>query len=876
MVLNRGGDKVKELQDIDLKQLIEDETGQRFNREGYINCPFHADKTPSLSVKFFPDANKERFKCWGCEEKGDSLDFIMKSKNCNIVEAKKYLGLSVEKTIKEKHIESIKEYIKWQMEKPLEQKGCKKGFELIGIYEFVGTNNKPLYYKAKFLKPNGKKTASYYSFKEDGKVTSLRPETEVPYNLHNVLQGINDNKVVVFVEGEKDANMINNTFRNNSYVATSIKGCKDLSIINDENIKVYVLGDTGEAGDRYKWKIHKEFFKNSIEFKFINLPGIKQLGDNKDVTDWIEAGHNKKDLLKAFSRSLDLKDNYELQQDSKGIYKTIVKNTEEGALERKIYLTDFTLKEAARLVFIDEEIEGVKLKLKSCTGDLIERTGPSTSFDDVRSFKNFLGTLDLSFKGRIDDLTELKGWINRYWAIENESIFSGTQFIAEDEGLALVTNEGAIKDNNIETNKKSDKSDFISICDIEEISKKELIELKKHIFKFASADKSISIIGTILNNLCVYQNISVKAFLHHLLIVGESGSGKSTILQNVVAAILNYPRKDIKSIGLITPFALIKELSTGNYPILFDEFKPSLLDRYKVQKISDTLRNSYDRSTVSRSDKSFTTTNFQLTRPIIIAGEESYPNREKALINRSAIVYLSKNERTIENTEAMKWIIANEGILNKFGRSLINEAISLSVEDYKDIREKIKDRYKNLKDRPLNTAVNIATGIEIFNILLKKHKIKELKNYEKYIIQNINEEILDGGEDTKSTVEQMISLYNEMIEDGRALDPKEVIKKQGSLLFIRTNEMINQIHMFVNQVGSAEIIPLKASDFKKQAKKSGYLVKLSSKNIKVSGVQTKFDEYNVKKMRALNVDAIIEPELVIVSSEEQKIIEGVF
>ena len=57
-----------------------------------------------------------------------------------------------------------------------------------------------------------------------------------------------------------------------------------------------------------------------------------------------------------------------------------------------------------------------------------KKTGPATVFDDVRSFKNFLGTLDLfPLEGGVDDLTMLKGWINKYWAIENESIYSGTQ-----------------------------------------------------------------------------------------------------------------------------------------------------------------------------------------------------------------------------------------------------------------------------------------------------------------------------------------------------------------------------------------------------------------------------------------------------------------
>ena len=75
----------------------------------------------------------------------------------------------------------------------------------------------------------------------------------------------------------------------------------------------------------------------------------------------------------------------------------------------------------------------------------------------------------------------------------------------------------------------------------------------------------------------------------------------------------------------------------------------------------------------------------------------------------------------------------------------------------------------------------------------------------------------------------MLILYNDMIADGRAIEFKDVIKDRGDGLFIRTNEMINQIHVFVNEVGSAELVPLKASDFKKQAKKAGIPIKFKFK-----------------------------------------------
>ena len=66
------------IEDIDLKALIEQETGELFNRNGYIKCPFHAEKTPSMKVRFNPNTNKYMYHCFGCDEGGDAIDFIRK------------------------------------------------------------------------------------------------------------------------------------------------------------------------------------------------------------------------------------------------------------------------------------------------------------------------------------------------------------------------------------------------------------------------------------------------------------------------------------------------------------------------------------------------------------------------------------------------------------------------------------------------------------------------------------------------------------------------------------------------------------------------------------------------------------------------------
>ena len=865
---------MNELHDIDLKQLIENETGNKFNREGYIYCPFHNEKTGSMSIKYFPDTNKYKYKCWGCGESGDAIDFIMKHKGMNYKGAREYLGMENEKSAKELEVERIKGFIDWQIKKT----DVKKGYILKGLFTFVNTNNEIVYYKAKFLKPDGKKCSSYYHIEKDGdkdKVINSRGGDEIPYNLYNVIEGIKAGKTIIIVEGEKDANTVNSTLRGLNYVATSLKGVKDFSPLFRLDTKVFVIKDTGEAGEKYGQLIQEKIEDHCQEFKFVNLPGLKMLGDNKDVTDWLEAGNTKTDLLNAFKRSLDIKSRYDLQQDFRGIFKWVYSDKKEEW--NKIYLCDFNLVEAKRMRFIDEDIEGIKLVLKSCTGDLLERSGPSTVFDDVKSFKNFLGTLDLAFKGKTDDLTDLKSWINKYWAVENEELHQGIKFIKNGDEIKLITNEGTITKDKIDYSIKANKINDVDVISKETITKEELNELKKRIFKFAASDKTIPIIGTIINNLAVVHNQAIKEKLHHLLIVGESGSGKSTILTNVIAALLNYPSKDIKSIGLITNFGMIKDLSTGNYPSLYDEFKPSSLDRYKIQKLSESLRNLYDRTTITRGDKNFKNKDFQLTRPIIIAGEESYPNSEKALIERSCIVYLSKRERTAKNTETMMWLIKHEDLLNKLGRSLIDIVINMSVEGYRSLREKASNNIKGLNNRPLMTAINIATGIEIFNLLLTKHGRAIFEGYEDYIIKNIKDEVLEGAEDTLSTVERMLVLYNQMIEDGRA-GVTEVVKKQGNGLYIRTSEMINEIFDFVNKTGSAEVIPLKLKDFKKQAMKAGYLTGTgaNSKTIRIQGNKTaRYDIYSAERMKELNVPAIIEPDFMEDNEAGSKVV-GIF
>ena len=855
---------MQEINDINLKMLIEDETGERFNRSNKIRSPFNsADKTPSFCIYFNSNQNKMCFKDFSTGATGDSIDFIMQYKGLNYAQAREYLGLTTEKTELEKEADQVKGFIDWQIKNWEELKGAK----LLGLFQFTDENGKSLYYKAKILKADNKKITPYYHIENEKVKNSRGIDKEYPYNYYNCLKALRTKRNIIIVEGEKDANTLNNLLGKN-YVAISLKNCKDLEFLKDGTAKILIIGDTGAAGEIYVDNLKNELLVTAKEFRIVKLNGLLSLGDNKDVTDWLEAGHTKEELLLCFRRALDLKSPSFLQQDNFGIYKSKVFYAEDGkSIERieKVRITDFKLLSANKLRLIEEDKEGVKLVLKSFTGKEYERTGDSNIFNDIRTFRNFLNTMDLNFLAdKTKDVVALGKWINDFFAIDNEEIHKGVQFLKDEEkNIVLVTQEGSITKNGKYLNKKcnlDNNADNIDMIDIEPITAEEMKELSKHIINFIPKEKALTVLGTIINNLCVCQTEELKIKLHHLLIVGESGSGKSDILSKYIAPILGI--QNIKGIGNTTAWAFDKDLTTGNYVTVYDEFKPSMFsNQNKMKNISDSLRSLFDRSIISKGCKDFKVRNYRYMRPIILAGEESYPNSETALITRSAIIYISPSERTAESTESYKWLCENEKILKKFGRSLINIVLNLSTDDYKALRVD-KDKLFSLKDRPLNTALNIYTGISIYNKLLLNLGLTDhiIEDYVKLIEENLKEEVLEGSENTKSIVEQMLLLFDEMISNNRTRGIDNIVIKEKDCVLIRTSEMINQIHEFCKNVGSAELIPLKLKDFKKQAKKSGYLTngrkaKRINNNYGPSKV-VQFDVYDISKLRALNVNSL--------------------
>lgn len=63
---------------------------QQKGRNYWGLCPLHAEKTASFVV----NPEKQRFKCFGCGESGDVVDFVQKYRNISFKDALGYLNIS--------------------------------------------------------------------------------------------------------------------------------------------------------------------------------------------------------------------------------------------------------------------------------------------------------------------------------------------------------------------------------------------------------------------------------------------------------------------------------------------------------------------------------------------------------------------------------------------------------------------------------------------------------------------------------------------------------------------------------------------------------------------------------------------------------------
>jgi len=124
----------------------------------------------------------------------------------------------------------------------------------------------------------------------------------------------------------------------------------------------------------------------------------------------------------------------------------------------------------------------------------------------------------------------------------------------------------------------------------------------------------------------------------------------------------------------VTQFTLASDGASSNMiPQAFDEFKPSTIDKQRINWLYNHYRSGYDWHEVLRGRSDQTIVKYDLLAPNVTAGEES-PN-EAAIRERSIELLFSQRDLDDERDLHHKWLCANEDLLGSFGRSLLDTAL---------------------------------------------------------------------------------------------------------------------------------------------------------------------------------------------------------
>lgn len=758
----------------------------RFKKDssGYVtNCVFHNDKTPSLRIT--EKCNKAIYHCFGCETTGDIINFISKMDNIDNIKAlfKAYdiLGRELPFNVKSTNnkLLSFENFIR-KNNSTLKRES--ETYNLEDIYFYYDEYNHPLYCKVKYKSLEGKKYFLTKSLIETdrgfkyGETKDFDNCEKKLYNLPQVKKAISRDSWIFFVEGEKDVK----TLKSINLTATTIYTKKWQNSYSEDlkNAKVAFIGDSGRAGEEFKNFVVENLKKCCKDLKIVRLPNLEDMGNNKDVTDWIENNNTREDLIKAVKNSLNILDKNNLQQDENGVYETIVRNEKEEKIEYKRYITNFQVKNVHIYRNVDNKEQIIKFHIISKQGieDILEMDGRE-SFSDIRSFKKVLG-FDYTFKGNTSDLTAFKEWISEYFTTSDVSVYNTTGIRKIDNENVLITNHGVLKKDgtfDIKTKAINNIHD-IDFRNIEELSKEEADILAKYLFKFNSKKNVYNTLGLgvahMLNSFVRNSSLDNLPILQDL---GESKSGKSKAL--TILRLLYNNTQSAMSLSASTDFALLKSFNDSYLPVFLDEVKISKVSKHKINSLSNHIRAITEGYHNSKGNKNLSLTTYTYNASLIISGEEEM--QETAVKNRSNIVWYAISNFTEEGQKSINYLCnSKEGQTNlrRLSKSLYLNVLNNYDEDYFDTNYLIiKNKYEFERkltlnnSREVNTAVYTMMGLELLVNTLNDlgadmDEIIDLDEAADLIVENLQQNVLEENTTgSKSEYEKILEEINHLV-----------------------------------------------------------------------------------------------------------------
>lgn len=164
--------------------------------------------------------------------------------------------------------------------------------KLVKVYPYYDITGEKLLFEVCRYFP---KTFRQRHFGEDGKyIWNMKGVERVIYRLPQIIKAIADKKTIIHVEGEKDVdNLVALGFEATTSPMGALSWDSAYAGYYTGAIQVVLFNDKDDAGRAYSEEVAIDLFPKVNEIKRIELPGEKV----KDVSDWIEAGGTRDQLL---------------------------------------------------------------------------------------------------------------------------------------------------------------------------------------------------------------------------------------------------------------------------------------------------------------------------------------------------------------------------------------------------------------------------------------------------------------------------------------------------------------------------------------------------------------------------------------------------
>jgi hypothetical protein len=500
----------------------------------------------------------------------------------------------------------------------------------------------------------------------------------------------------------------------------------------------------------------------------------------------------------------------------------------------KVYpITNFLIKPVEMIVSDDET--QMTADLVTTHGEIYRQTFMTTDFSNLQRFKNILNrrTIALSYLGSESDLELLKDHVSTMkWPTKTGVRALG---IYEHGGrLVFVSSEGAIEaggtlvDDIVQLEKYQSIRSAILSCD--PLQKSGLMQLGEWLMTYNEPAKAVSVLAWVAGCFIKPHLRKEGIKFPHLFLIGEAGSGKSNTLERVILPI--FSRTKVTAAGQVTAFTLMRDSASSNLiPQPLDEFKPSKIDRLKLNALYNHFRDAYDGHEGVRGRADQTTVSYELLAPIIVAGEESAD--EAAVRERSIELLFSKKDlKAAEYRTAFNRLCGSSELLGDFGRSLLDTALRIS-------RAKVRAWYdealsvfsRELPSRVVSNLACCSAGLCLLDRLISRltldwqtvfpHSGEACRKYLEYAAQ---EYLLDGGTHNKSVVEQTLEIISRM-----KLDPQVdyTFDKGGTILCLWLNRVYDLYTKYRKDYAiSGEV--LSYAQFKKQLAHSDLLIQANA------------------------------------------------